>query len=90
VSENARQEAERRTQDAERLKQRAESLEKGPELQEEWILQDNLTCAGLMRSVSSCCSRSSPQSRWTAPDATEPLPMRQRTCLPASDGSAAR
>lgn len=48
VSEDARQEVERRMQDAERLKQRAEFLEKDPELQEEWIRQDNLTYAGLM------------------------------------------
>lgn len=48
VSEDARQEAERRKQDAERLKQQAEFLEKDPELQEEWIRQDNLTYAGLV------------------------------------------
>jgi hypothetical protein len=52
VSENARQEAERRKQDAlqeaERGKQQAELLLKDPELQKEWIRQDNLTYGGLM------------------------------------------
>lgn len=48
MSEDARQKAERRKQDAERLKQLAEFLEKDPELQEEWIRQDNLIYVGLM------------------------------------------
>jgi hypothetical protein len=48
VSEDVRQQVERRKQDAERIKQKAESLEKDPELQEEWIRQDNLIYAGLL------------------------------------------
>ena len=52
MSENARHEAERREQDArqeaEQRIQRAESLVNDPELQEEWIRQDNLTYGGLM------------------------------------------
>ncbi|HEX6338263.1 MAG TPA: hypothetical protein VFZ85_14975 [Jiangellaceae bacterium] len=48
MREDVGRQVERRKQDAERLKQRAESLETDPELQEEWIRQDNLIYAGLM------------------------------------------
>jgi hypothetical protein len=69
VNEDAEHEAQRLEKEArDEAEWLAQHVTQDPELQQEWIRQDNLAYGGLIASASSWCSRSSPEPPWTSPE----------------------